>query len=341
MAPSRPRIDIESVFRLTELADYIVPFTVRAVADLGVADQLADGPRPVTELAEATGAHAPSLLRALRALAGKGIFTETEPEVFGLTPLAEPLRTDHPLSLRDAYPLLAPDIEAWAHFDHSIRTGKAAFDQVHPEGYWSYMAAHPRDSARFDASQQAATRLELRAALPAYPWGDLATMVDVGGGNGAFLGGIMARFPNLRGTLFDLPHVVAEAEPVLQKLDVAQRCTITGGSFFETVPAGADAYMLKRILYGWDDDGAVRLLRAVRAAMRPDSRLLVLEPVVEPGDRFDVGRLYDLLLLAMVGGGARSREHIERLLDVADLKLARSLPTMMFPILEIVPKTEA
>ncbi|QLQ35877.1 methyltransferase [Micromonospora robiginosa] len=341
MAPSRPRIDIESVFRLTELADYIVPFTVRAVADLGIADQLTDGPRPVAELADATGAHAPSLLRALRALAGKGIFTEVEPEVFALTPLAEPLRTDHPLSLRDAYPLLAPDIEAWAHFDHSIRTGKAAFDQVHPEGYWSYMAAHPRDSARFDASQQAATRLELRAALPAYPWGDLGTMVDVGGGNGAFLGGIMARFPNLRGTLFDLPHVVAEAEPVLQKLGVAQRCTVTGGSFFETVPAGADAYMLKRILYGWDDDGAVRLLRAVRAAMRPDSRLLVLEPVVEPGDRFDVGRLYDLLLLAMVGGGARSREHIERLLDVADLKLARSLPTMMFPILEIVPKTEA
>ncbi|MFF0366528.1 methyltransferase [Micromonospora sp. NPDC005087] len=341
MAPTRPRIDIESVFRLTELADYIVPFTVRAVAELGVADQLVDGPRPVTELAEATGAHAPSLLRALRALAGKGIFTEVEPEVFGLTKLAEPLRTDHPLSLRDAYPLLEPDIEAWAHFDHSIRTGQASFDQVHPEGYWPYMAAHPHDSARFDASQQAATRLELRAALPAYPWGELATVVDVGGGNGAFLGGIMARFPALRGTLFDLPHVVAEAEPVLQKLGVAQRCTVTDGSFFETVPAGADAYLLKRILYGWDDDNAVRLLTAVRAAMRLDSRLLVLEPVVEPGDRFDVGRLYDLLLLAMVGGGARSREHIERLLDVADLRLARSVPTMMFPILEIVPKTEA
>lgn len=340
MAPNRPRIDIASVFRLTEIADYIVPFTIRAVAELNVADHLIDGPRPVTELAEATGAHAPSLLRALRALAGKGIFTEVEPAVFGLTPLAEPLRTDHPLSLRDGYPLLAPDIDAWAHFDHSIKTGEAAFDQVYPEGYWSYMEAHPHDSARFDAAQQAATRLELRAALPAYPWGELGKVIDVGGGNGAFLGGIMARFPGMRGTLFDLPHVVAEAEPVLEKLGVADRCTVAGGSFFETVPAGADAYMLKRILYGWDDDNAVRLLTAVRAAMRPDSRLLVLEPVVEAGDRFDVGRTYDLLLLAMVGGGARSREHIESLLARADLRLDRVLPTMMFPILEIRPAGE-
>jgi hypothetical protein len=118
---------------------------------------------------------------------------------------------------------------------------------------------------------------------------------------------------------------------------VADRCDVVGGSFFAEIPAGADAYLLKRILYGWDDEHAVDLLRCIRKAMRPDSRLLILEPVVEPGNQFDVGKLYDLLLLCMVGGGARSREHIERLLAAASLRLDRVVPTMMFPILEISP----
>ncbi|MEZ0073191.1 methyltransferase [Planotetraspora sp. GP83] len=333
----RPRVDIESVFRLTELADYIIPFTIRAVCDLGVADHLTEGPRTVQDLAAATGSHAPSLHRALRALASKGIFTETAPGLFDLTPRAQPLRSDHPVSLRDAYPLLIPDVEAWARFDHSIRTGEAAFDQVYGEDYWSYMAANPEDSAAFDASQQAATRLELRTSLPAYDWKAFKTLVDVGGGNGAFLGGILARFPSLHGTIFDLPHVVAGAPKRLAEYAVTERCACVGGSFLtDPVPAGADAYLLKRILYGWDDERAVVLLRAVATAMRPDSRLLILEPVVRPGNHFDVGKLYDLLLLCMVGGGARTEEHICELLERAGLRLERTVPTMMFPILEVV-----
>jgi hypothetical protein len=334
---TRTRIDIQAVLRLTELADYIVPFTLRVICDLNVADQLIDGPRPIDELAAATGTHPPSLLRAMRALACKGIFSEVSEEVFGLTPLAEPLRTDHPVSLRDAYPLLTPDIDAWARFDHSIRTGEASFDQAHGQGYWEYMAANPIDSARFDASQQAATQLELRTALPAYEWGSLSTICDVGGGNGAFLTGILARFATVRGTVFDLPHVVAGATGIIAERGVGERCTTIGGSFFDEIPPGYDAYLLKRILYGWDDGHAAALLRAVRTAMRPDSRLLILEPVARPGDEFNVGKLYDLLLLAMVGGGARSLPRIEQLLAKADLALEREIPTMMFPILQIRP----
>jgi hypothetical protein len=334
MTVPRPRIDIQSVVRLTEIADYIVPFTLRAICDLRVADHLIDGPRSVAELARLTGTHPPTLHRALRALACKGVFTEVEPGVFDLTPLAQPLRTDHPVSLRDAYPLLAPDVEAWAVFDHSLRTGQAAFDQAHGQGYWEYMGEHPDESVRFDASQQAATRLELRTALPAYDWGSLRTIVDVGGGNGAFLSGILAKFKSLRGVLYDLPHVVAAAGPVLATHGVTDRCEVVGGSFFESVPAGADAYLLKRILYGWDDDRAAALLRVVRAGMREDSRLLILEPVVSPGNEFDVGKLYDLLLLAMVGGGTRTRERIEELFAKADLELVQFIPTLMLPIVE-------
>jgi hypothetical protein len=336
-ASGRTRIDLDSIFRLTELADYIVPFTIRAVCDLGVADHLSAGPRTVEELAQATGTHAPSLYRALRALACKEIFTETSAGTFALTPMAELLRADHPLSLKDAYPLIPADVEAWGHLDHSVRTGQPAFEHAHGMGYWEYMRAHPDEAARFDRAQQAQTRLELRVLLRGYSWTGFETLVDVGGGNGAFLGGLLARHPGLRGTLFDQPQVVAQAPALLAQLGVTERCTVVGGDFFEQVPPQADAYMLKRILYGWHDEEALALLRAVRAAMRGDSRLLIIEPLDEPGATSDVASRYDLAMLVMKGCGARSQAHIGALCAEAGLRLAAVTPTLLFPVLEARP----
>jgi O-methyltransferase domain len=337
MTVPTPGKDVQSVLRLTEMADYIVPFTLRAICDLRVADHLAGGPRPIDELARLTGTHAPTLQRALRALAGKGVFTEVADGVFGLTPLAEPLRSDHPLSLREAYPLFAPEIVAWASFDHSLRTGESCFEAAHGKSFWQYMTEHPRDSARFDASQQAVTRRELRSALPAYDWDSFGNVVDVGGGNGAFLAGLLAQYPSLRGVVFDQPHVVSAAGRVLAEAGVADRCEVVGGSFFESVPAGGDAYLLKRVLYDWNDDRAAELLRVVRAGMHGDSRLLVIEPVIEPGNEFDWGKLYDLLLVAMGGGGARTQECLAELFAKADLELVRVVRTKRLPIVEARP----
>lgn len=328
-----------SVLRLTELADFIVPFAVRVACELRLADQLTDGPRPVDELADAVGADRRALLRLMRALASRGVFTETGPETFGPTPLSEPLRSDHPLSMREAYPLIPADIEAWGRFDHSVRTGGSAFEHVHGQGYWEHMAERPEQSERFDATQRAATRLELRTVLPAYDgWRSIRTLVDTGGGNGAFLAGILRRFGHLRATLLDLPHVVTGARAVLQGEGVADRCAVVGGSFFDAIPPGADAYLLKRVLYHWSDDDALTLLRRLREAMRPDSRLLLLEPVAEPGDGVEAGKLYDLILLTMAGGGLRSRVEIEALLEAADLRIERLIRTLMLPIVEIVPR---
>jgi SAM-dependent methyltransferase len=334
MTSAPPRMDIASVLRLTELADYIVPFTLRVICELRVADHLTEGPRSVDELAAATGAHPPALLRCLRALASRGIFTETEPAVFALNALAQPLRGDHPMSLRDAYPLLAPDIAAWARFDHSLRTGEAAFDLVHGTGYWEYMAAYPDDSARYNGAQRAAAQLELRTAVSAVPWGSFGTIVDVGGADGVFLAGILARFTSVRGIVFDLPHIVAAAERVLAERGVADRCTAMAGDFFDSVPAGADAYVLKRILAGWDDERAGRLLRTVRAAMRPGGRLLILEPVLQPGNEFEVGKLQDVQLVTMVGGGGRTLNRMSAMLAEAGLRFVRLIPTMMSQVLE-------
>jgi hypothetical protein len=322
--------------RQADPADYVVPFTLRAVCEVGVADHLVNGPLSVDDLARLTHTHAPSLYRALRALACRGIFTETQPRVFDLTPLADPLRSDHPESLRDAYPLIAADIQAWAAIDHSLRTGRAAFEHVHGKGYFEYMAEHPDECARFDASQQAITGREVQA-VSRYDWNAFRTVVDVGGGNGAFLAGLLARYPWLRGTVFDQSHVVGGAHKVLADHGVTDRCEVVGGSFFDSVPAGADAYLLKRIMFAWDDEQSVTLLRAIRAAMHDSSRLLLIEPVLEPGDAFNPGKLYDIVLLVMAGGGSRSIEELENLFAQADLKLVRIVQTRLHPIVEISP----
>jgi hypothetical protein len=335
--PPPPVKDTASAVRLANLADYVVPFTLRAICGLRVADHLAAGPRSIEELAELTGTHAMSLHRALRALASREIFAEVEPGVFGLTPLAEPLRSDHPASLRDAYPLLAGDIQAWAALDHTLRTGEAAFDHVHGKSYWEHLAENPRDSALFDASQRSVTGRELRAMLPAYDWGVFDTIVDVGGGNGAFLAGILEAFPSVRGILFDQPHVVAGAREVLIARGVADRCEVVGGDFLQTAPAGGDAYLLKRVMYSWNDEQSIAMLRAIRAGMHADSRLLLLEPLLEPGNDFDWGKLYDMLLLVMAGGGGRSLEALQELFAKADLELVRVIRTRTLPIVEARP----
>jgi hypothetical protein len=323
--------------RLRELADYAVPFAIRVVCDLRVADQLVAGPRPVAELAEATGADPGSLYRVLRALAGKGIFTEAAPGEFGLTPLAELLRSDHPLSLADAYPLIPANFQAWAEFAHTVRTGRSAFEHVFGQGYYEYLAGNPYDSARYDGIQRSGTRLELRAMLRAYDWGRFGSVVDVGGNDGAFLAGLLARFKNLRGVLLDLPHAVVGAPEVLAAAGVADRCRVVAGSFFEAVPERHDGYLVKRVLYDWDDERAGELLGVLRAAMRDDSRLVVLDPVIEPGDTFDVGKIYDLLSLATLAGKARTQDEITELLGKHGFEVLRVIPTPMFPIVEARP----
>jgi SAM-dependent methyltransferase len=337
MAGKRRRIDFQSIFRLTELADYIIPFTIGVIADLGVADRLTEGPRSVDELAMATGAHAPSLHRALRALACKGIFTETEPNYFGLTPMAELLRTDHPLSLRRICLVMPADVQAWAKFDYSIRTGESAFEHVHGLGFWDYLASHPEESGLFDSSMAAMTRLELLTVLRAYDWSGLRKVVDIGGGNGTFLAGLLERCPAMRGVLFDLPHVTVGASAVLNAARVAERCEVVSGSYFESVPAGQDAYLLKRILYSCNDHEATGIMNVVRSAMRPDSRLLVIEPIWHDGNDYDVGKILDLQMLILGEGRVRNQEGLEQLLTSEQLRLVRLIRTPMTSIIEAHP----
>lgn len=336
MPVQRSGTSFQAIARFAELADYSIAFAVRAVAKLGVADHLAEGGKSVVELASVTDTHPPSLLRAMRALASKGVFAEPQPSFFELTDLGQLLRTDHPLSMRYAF-RLNPDVRALAELGYSIRTGKPSFDHVFGMEYWDYLPVKPELLAEFQQSQRALTRLEMLTLLRVYDWSSLRSLVDIGGNDGTFLSEILIRNPSMQGTLFDLRDTVSAAPKILTEAGVADRCTVVPGSFFDTqVPPGADAYLIKRVMVGLDDERAVTLLRSVRAAMRPDSRLIILEPISNTGGD-DISSDMDLLMLVLGNGRVRTAEEHAANFAKADLVLGRVIASRPSTIVEATP----
>jgi hypothetical protein len=322
---------------LCELADLVTPLALRAVCDLRIADHLRDGPLHVEALARRAGADPGALRRVLRALAGRGVFAEREPGVFELTAVAEFLRGDHPLSLRDGLSLIAPDLAAWAHADYSLRTGRSAFEHVHGRPYYDALARDDDFRMRFDRSVETQNRVMLRPLVTAYDWSGCGTVVDLAGGTGVFLAGLLARHRALEGILFDLPHVVSQAPPVLRAARVEGRCRIVAGDLFEAVPEAGDTYVLKTVLHDWDDDRARRILDVVVAAMRPDSRLVVLEALLPEGDAFHLGKLLDVNSLVLVAGPDRDEDALVALLRRAGLACSRVVRTTTLAVLEARP----
>ena len=330
----RPSASIE---RLAELADYCTPIALRQVADLGIADILATNPLPVTEIAARTGTHAPSLLRVLRALASRGLFTEESPERFANNSLSALLRTDHPLSMRDSLTPIPSQLRAWSDFGHTVKTGEPAFDHVHGQTEWEYLSTHPDEAMRFNRSMRSLTVLILRTSIRAYPWTDLGTVVDIGGGDGTFIAGLLTRYKELRGVVVDLPHVAAAAAENARKAGLGMRLEIIPGDIFKSLPAGHGGYILKFILHAFADDMAFTILTRVRGAMRADSKLIVIDSLLSTGSGADLGRIMDLQMLATTRGHERTEAEFRELFAAARLRLSALVPTRGLPLMEVVP----
>ena len=329
----------DALLRMTN--GYQVSQAIHVAATLGIAELLEEGSKSVDELAEATGTYAPTLYRLLRALASVGVFTEQSDGRFGLTPPAEYLRTDAPGSLRAWARLIGqPSFWAsWGHLLHSVRTGEPAFPHLHGTNVWEHRAAHPEEGEIFDAAMTGLSAPVAEAVAQSYDFSRVGVLADVGGGEGGLLATILAANPALRGVLFDLPHVVAAAGALLKRAGLADRCEVVGGSFFETVPKGADAYLLKSIIHDWDDAAAIEILHMCRAAIADTGRLLVVEPVIQPGNEPDRAKFSDLNMLVMLGGRERTAEDFERLYAEAGFRLTSIVPTGSppFNIIEGVP----
>jgi len=314
---------------------------VTVAAELGIADLLRDGPRPVDELAATTGTNSPALYRLLRALAAIGVFTEGPGRRFGLTAMGEHLRRDHPLSVDPAARMFGADYEwrAWAELAHSVRTGENAAVWALGEDVWEYRRRHPDDGDVFDATMAVFSRADTGGLLAAHDFGRYPVIVDVGGGTGAVLAGLLAAHPCARGVLYDQEQVVANAAPVLREAGVLDRTSVVAGDFFETVPHDADAYLLVRILHDWDDRDALRILRTVRAAMSPVSRVIVVDAVVGPPDEDPLAKFLDLMMLVSAGGRERTEEEWRALLDAADLAfLGTTWATPTKYVIEAAPR---
>ena len=311
------------------ISGYLLSQAIGVAADLGIADLLADGPKSSGELAEATGSHPRALYRLLRALAGVGIFTEVAPQTFGLTPMGETLRSDAPASLRARALHSCGDVQwrTWGQLGHSVRTGETAFKHVHGMENWQYQAQHPEANAMFNAFMTGASAQVAGAVVAAYDFSRFGTLVDVGGGLGQLLTTILAATTSLRGVLFDQPHVVADARSIPAGAGVADRCEIVGGSFFDSVPSGGDAYLLRSIIHDWDDDRSIAILSNCRRAMGPHGTLLLVEVVIPPGDTPSMGKLLDLEMLAVPGGQERTEEEYRALFEAAGFTLTQVVPT--------------
>jgi hypothetical protein len=317
-----------------QIMGFMVSQAVYVAAKLRIADMLADGPRPATELADASGVHPEALYRLLRMLAGHGVFLEDADGGFANSERSELLR-DAPGSFREFALVFGEEFyPAFGRLEGAIETGEPSFDAAFGATYEEYLTANPAARARFNRFM--ATGKEALAELvAARPWRGDETVVDVGGGNGALALALLERRPGLRGIVFDLPEVAAEAEERIRTAGLADRCRAVGGSFFAEVPAGGNVYVLSRILHGWDDERAGTILAGIRRAA-PDASLLIVDGVVappnEPGEK-----LLDLLMLTL-GGRERTEDEWRALLSDADYELLRLSATPFGAMLDAAPR---
>lgn len=310
---------------LTQLLDgFRVTQAIHAAVDLGIPDLLGDGERTADDLAEASGADPSALYRLLRALASLGILYEAPGERFSLTPLGTPLRGDVPGSLRGWVRLTGREYvwRSWGNLTNAIRTGQNSFRMLHGRNVFEWRAEHPEESAIFDEAMMSLTASSNAALLEAYDFGRFGTIADVGGGNGTLLASILEAHPGIRGILFDQAHVVSGAEPVLRAAGVLDRCEVVAGSFFQAVPEGADAYVLKSIIHDWEDEESVAILSACRRAMSPRSLVLLVERDLGAPNENSAAKLSDLNMLVMPGGRERSYEEYADLFEQAGLRHA-------------------
>jgi len=303
-------------------------------ARLGLADLLRDAPRSAGELAAESGTDAAALRRVLRLLVSVGVFDERSEDRFSLTPIGELLRSDVDGSMRSAVRLFTGvDIQdSWKELEYCVRTGQPAFRKTSPDADpFSSMASDPERAAVFDEAMAAFTHRTAIAVAAAYDFSRFGTIADIGGGNGALLLGILRAHRAPKGIVFDQPAAAERARREIERAGMASRCDAVGGNFFEAVPPGADAYLLKHVIHDWDDERATAILGRCRSAIADDGKLLLVEGVYpERIDRSLGSRgaaANDVNMLVCTGGRQRSEREFRELYAKASFQLVRIVPT--------------
>ena len=305
-----------------------------AAAELKLADFLAAGPMTSEELAAEAGVNPPTMRRLMRALVAHGVFEELSVDCFALNAAGELLRRDVSGSQRAGVLFTAGVMrwELWSDFLECVRTGNAAIERAFGKTIFERHAENAEEAALFREAMAGFAAALSAPLMAAYDFGRFGLVADIGGGNGRLIADILAAHPSARGILFDLPHVVADAPALLEAAGVARRCEIVGGSFFDGVPARANAYVLRAILHDWDDERSIAILENVRKAMAEGAVLLIVERVLperaEEGVAAD-SYLLDLeMLVNTPGGRERTESEFQAVLKAAGFGAARVVPTV-------------
>jgi ubiquinone/menaquinone biosynthesis C-methylase UbiE len=315
--------------------------SIALAAELGIAELLAAGPLSAEELAGRLGTDPGCLYRLLRALASVQVFQEDEQGRFSNTELSEVLRGDANGSLKSLAILLAgsPMWLAWDKIEYSIRTGRSSFEHVHGSRAFDYMTKDTAFARVFDDAMTLLSRQEVIAIHEQVDFSAFGKVLDIAGGHGALLLSCLEKNPHQSGILFDRPDVIERARALVQASPAAQRCELVSGDFFESIPAGPDAYLMKYILHDWSDQECVAILKNVRRAIRSSGRLFVIDQIVKAGNVPDPAKFVDLHMLVHYGGGReRTLAEFEKLLGEAGFRVARVVPTAsMVSVIEAEP----
>lgn len=330
MSPSAQLHALATGYRTTQ-ALYVA-------AKLGVADLLVQGPRTAEELARTLRVQPAPLFRVLRNLAAKGVFTQDTSDRFGLAPIGEALRTDHPNTMRHSAIMHGEThYEAAGQLLHTVRTGETGLEHLYHQGLFEYLREHPDESATFNAAMSETTGLWV-SPIEEYDLRGRRVLVDVGGGRGTLIATLLARNPSLRGILFDLPQGVVQAPALLESRGVADRCEIRTGNAFDSIPAGGDVYVFSRVLHDWPEKKARLLLSNCRKAIADDGLLLLYEAVVPPGDEPSPTKDIDLTMLFLLGGAERTEVEWRAMLEATGFEFLRVTRTgAMFDLIEARP----
>jgi hypothetical protein len=302
---------------------------VSCLAQLGIPDLVEAGPKSAEELAKQIGADAQALYRLMRATASVGVLSEGPDGKFSQTPTSKILCSNATPSLR-AFAIMGGREwhgRGWSHLEYCVRTGKQALDHIYGMPIFEFLKQHPEEGKIFHEAMTALSMIDSPAVAEAYNFEGIRSIVDVGGGHGLLLATILKRNPHLRGTLYEVPHVVEGAANGPLK-SVMGRCTLASGDMFSSVPAGADAYIMKHIIHDWPDDLCVQLLKACRKGVNAGGKLLVVDSVIQPGNDFSPDKFIDLQMLIFPGGCERTEKQFRELFATAGWQLNRIIPTV-------------
>jgi hypothetical protein len=318
-------------------------YCLSGVARFGVADHMSATPMAVEEIAGKTGAHAPSLYRVMRMLASMGVFKEERGKRFALAPAGELLKSDAPGTMRYHAMMLGDEwtMRAYEHFTDCLRTGQDGVSKAYGRHLFDVLAERPEQSDTFQAAMTSSSTIEGRAVTGAYDFSGIKRLADLGGGHGTLLASILRRYPQMQGVLFDRAEIIAGVAKD-QFAGCEGRIIVEGGSFFERVPDGCDAYIMKHIIHDWDDEHCRATLKLMRDKLPTYGRVLVCEMVVtdEPGPT--PAKILDILMLVItMGGKERTKDEFAELFASCGLRLNRIVPTEgPICVIEAVPRVD-